>query len=100
MVLKQAKTIIVVLMVLLHLTFTIAVNADPQADLAPAPPMGWNSFDSYGVNQDRQGPLELYNLSTDLGERVNVADRNPDVVTRIKQIMEKAHEPSAVFNFE
>lgn len=25
------------------------LHADPQADLAPTPPMGWNSFDSYGV---------------------------------------------------
>ncbi len=37
-----------------------------------------------GVNENRQAPLELYNLSTDLGERLNVSDRYPEVVTRIE----------------
>ena len=54
-----------------------------------------------GVNQDRQGPLELYNLSTDLGGgMLNVADRYPEVVNRIEKIMREAHEPSTNFNFQ
>jgi len=53
-----------------------------------------------GVNQDRQAPLELYNLSTDLGEQLNVSDRYPDVVNRIEQLMQEAHSPSTDFKFE
>ena len=53
-----------------------------------------------GVNQDRQAPLALYKLSTDLGEQLNVSDRYPDVVKRIEQLMQEAHIPSPDFKFE
>ena len=49
MLLKKAKLGVVVLAVSVFLNLTCLVNANPQADLAPTPPMGWNSFDSYGV---------------------------------------------------
>ena len=39
------------------------------------------------------GPIELYNLSTDLGEANNVADKHPEVVQAMQQIMEEAHTP-------
>lgn len=44
-----ARMVVLVAAVSLCLANTLRVNADPQADLAPTPPMGWNSFDSYGV---------------------------------------------------
>jgi len=49
MLLKKKKLGVVVLAVSMFLSFACFVNANPQADLAPTPPMGWNSFDSYGV---------------------------------------------------
>lgn len=39
------------------------------------------------------GPIELYDLSTDLGEKNNVAAAHPDLVARAKAIMEREHVP-------
>ena len=36
-------------------------------------------------------PTELFNLRTDIGERNNVAARNPEVVTKLRQILEGFH---------
>lgn len=44
-----------------------------------------------------QGQLELYDLSKDVGERENVADRNPEIVAQIREIMKREHTPSAIF---
>ncbi len=44
--------------------------------------------------------FELYDLETDLSEENNIADQHPDVVASLREIMEKAHEPNAVFPFE
>jgi len=38
-------------------------------------------------------PLELYNLSTDLGEAHNVAADHPDIVAQMERILQDAHEP-------
>ena len=43
------------------------------------------------------GPVELYNLETDLGEENNVAEENPEVVAEMKQIMNRAHQPSPLW---
>lgn len=40
-----------------------------------------------------QGPIELYNLEGDPGEKYNIARNHPDVVKQIAAIMEKAHIP-------
>jgi len=40
-----------------------------------------------------KGAMELYNLERDLSERKNVADDHPQVVNRIKEIMEEKHTP-------
>jgi arylsulfatase A len=37
----------------------------------------------------RGGRDELYNLKTDLGERTNVADANPEIVSNLTRLMEK-----------
>jgi arylsulfatase A-like enzyme len=52
-----------------------------------------------GVNQDRNAPLELYDLAADLGETQNIADRHPEVVAQLAAMMEEAHEPSELFKF-
>ncbi len=43
------------------------------------------------------GPLELYNLRTDIGERNNVAARHPEVVARVERILREGRVPSKVF---
>jgi hypothetical protein len=49
------------------------------------------------MRKGRRGPLELYDLKTDLGEANNIAARHPDVVTRITGIMDKARTESQEF---
>jgi arylsulfatase A-like enzyme len=44
-----------------------------------------------------EGEIELYDLSSDLGEENNVAKEQPDVVERIKQYMLEAHTPSPLW---
>jgi arylsulfatase A-like enzyme len=39
-------------------------------------------------------PLELYNLKTDLGEKENVADQNPEVVAKIESLLKTARTES------
>ncbi|MDA8745419.1 arylsulfatase [Rubripirellula amarantea] len=51
------------------------------------------------VNQDRQGPIELYDLSKDLGEQHNVAAEHPDVVAKLEALMSEAHVDSPVVSF-
>ncbi len=43
--------------------------------------------------------IELYNLRTDIGEKHDVADEHPEIVAKIRRIMEREHVPSSVFPF-
>ncbi|MFH0989634.1 MAG: arylsulfatase [bacterium] len=56
-----------------------------------------------GVRQNLQkntdAPIELYNLSADIGEKNNVAHQHPVIVSRIQAIMKKEHTPSKEFPF-
>ncbi len=40
------------------------------------------------------GPIELYNLKTDIGEKNNIADEHPDIVQKIEGYMKSARAPS------
>jgi arylsulfatase A-like enzyme len=51
------------------------------------------------VKRDRSGPLELYDVSNDLGETNDVAGQHPDVVRRMERIMSEARTDSEVFPF-
>jgi arylsulfatase A len=51
------------------------------------------------VDKTPQGETELYDLSKDIGETTNVADANPDLVTKMEELMKQAHKPSDVFPF-
>ncbi len=51
------------------------------------------------VGTDPEGPIELYDLSTDIHEDRNVADEHPTIVARIAEIMRTARVPSPLFNF-
>jgi uncharacterized sulfatase len=50
-----------------------------------------------GVRTPFDGPIELFDLSADLGEQRNLADERPEVVGRIEQIMAAARTPSAIW---
>jgi len=45
-------------------------------------------------------PLELYNLSKDLGETKNVAAQNPDVVTQMEEYLKSARTDTPPWNVE
>ncbi|MBW3540681.1 MAG: arylsulfatase [Planctomycetes bacterium] len=47
---------------------------------------------------DTTQPIELYDLSTDVGETQNVADKHPEVVAQIRTVLKKAHVPSPLWN--
>ncbi|MCE9532286.1 MAG: arylsulfatase [Planctomycetes bacterium] len=52
------------------------------------------------VRQDMQkGKIvtELYNLKDDIGEKNNVATKNPEVVQRLERILKEQHTPSETF---
>jgi arylsulfatase A-like enzyme len=46
------------------------------------------------ANKKPDGPIELYNLKTDIGEKNNIADKHPDVVAKIEGYMKTARIPS------
>lgn len=43
------------------------------------------------------GEIQLFNLENDLAEQNNVANQNPEIVEKMKEIMEEAHEPSPLW---
>lgn len=43
------------------------------------------------IAKNPEAPLELYDLSADLGEENNIADEHPEVVREMAQIMQKEH---------
>lgn len=47
-----------------------------------------------GIRLGQNAEIQLYNLENDLGEEHNIADKHPDIVKRIAEIMEKAFEPN------
>lgn len=51
------------------------------------------------MHNDPSAPIELYNLSQDIGEENNIAENHPDLVEKMAGIMEKEHVPSGVFQF-
>lgn len=53
----------------------------------------------YNVLKDPDAAVELYDLSTDVGETQNVAADNPEVVAKLTAIMQEARTPSEVFTF-
>ena len=51
------------------------------------------------VDKTPQGETELYDITNDIGEENNVASANPEIVTRMEEIMKEAHSPSEIFPF-
>jgi arylsulfatase A-like enzyme len=50
-----------------------------------------------GVRLKADGPLELYNLASDLGETKNVAAEHADVVARLEEILKTARTDSPLY---
>lgn len=51
------------------------------------------------VDENPDGPIELYDLSKDIAETRNIADQYPEVVEEIKKIMKQARTPNPDFEF-
>ncbi len=74
-------------------------------DLPPREYLYWEFFEGgfhqavrmgrwKGVRHGANGPVELYDLSEDIGETRNIAAEHPDVVRRIEEIMRTARTES------
>ncbi|MDO6802063.1 arylsulfatase [Wenyingzhuangia sp. 1_MG-2023] len=53
----------------------------------------------YNVLKNPKAPLELYDLSNDIGEQNNIASEHPDIVSKMQAILDSARTPSDVFTF-
>lgn len=51
------------------------------------------------VNQPDKTALELYNLSSDLNEKTNVAAEHPEKVAEMEKLLDQAHTKSDIFPF-
>ncbi len=53
------------------------------------------------VKDDRNNPIELYDIVNDPGEKTNLANQYPEIVAKINDFMEEAHEEpeSELFSF-
>ena len=51
----------------------------------------------YKVNQNPDAALELYDLKTDPGEENNIAEKNPEIVKRMEEIIRNNHVASPDF---
>ncbi|MDP7016854.1 MAG: arylsulfatase [Pirellulaceae bacterium] len=52
-----------------------------------------------GVGKNPNSTLELYDLTSDVGETTNVADQHPEVVDKLNTYMREAHTPSPLWSF-
>lgn len=55
----------------------------------------------YNVKKKNPRPIELYDLSNDIGETVNLADQHPEIVSELDRLMKESHtdSPNPTFNF-
>ncbi|MBW7890213.1 MAG: arylsulfatase [Chitinophagaceae bacterium] len=51
------------------------------------------------VMRDANSPMELYNLDTDPGETIDIAQEYPQIVNKIQKIMDDAHRENPGFPF-
>ncbi len=54
----------------------------------------------YNVQKPDRATIELFNLSTDVGEQTNLAAANPEIVSELSALMVAARTESAIFKFE
>ena len=53
----------------------------------------------YDVLKNPEAPIELYDLSVDIGEKNNLAAEHPNIVKQMEIILKEARTPSEVFRF-
>ena len=53
----------------------------------------------YNVLKQPNAPIELYDLSQDVGEKNNIASKHPEIVKDMERILKEARTPSDVFTF-
>jgi arylsulfatase A-like enzyme len=51
------------------------------------------------VSKDPDSPIELYDLSKDIGEENNIASRHPQIVKKVESAMKESHVESPIFPF-
>jgi hypothetical protein len=51
------------------------------------------------VRKDPNSPIELYDLSKDIGEENNIASKNPQIVKKMESAMRESHVESMIFPF-
>ncbi|WP_319501309.1 arylsulfatase [uncultured Draconibacterium sp.] len=54
----------------------------------------------YNVLREEEKTIELYNLKTDVGEKLNVAGFNPEIVQKMIVMLQKSRTDSELFQFE
>lgn len=54
----------------------------------------------YNVLKHPNAAIKLYDISTDLGEKHNVAKEHPEVVKDMERILKEARTPSEIFTFD
>lgn len=59
---------------------------------------GWKLIE-LNVNEPENTVLELYNIATDPEENENVAAEKPELVSKLKKLMDSAHTESPVWKF-
>ena len=60
----------------------------------------WKAIVSNLKDEKKDVTFELFDLENDLQELTNVADQNPDVVSKIKSILKEAHVESEIPRFK
>ncbi len=55
----------------------------------------------YNVKKNPNGPVEIYDLSRDIGETHNLASKRPDLVAKARKLFKESRTPSPIakFNF-
>ncbi len=53
----------------------------------------------YGISKNPDAPIELYDLSVDIGETNNIASEHPEIIERVKTIFRDGRVESDVFKF-
>ena len=51
------------------------------------------------IFKDKDAPVLLYNLETDLAEEKDIAAENPEIAANLRKLMDEAHEPNPNFPF-
>lgn len=63
----------------------------------------WGSWKAVQLEVNKLGfdaPIEIYYLDHDIGEEDNIASEHPEHVKVIRKMMDKAHEPSPLWQFK